>query len=408
METIVKRCAGLDVHLETVVACVRVAEGGSVSADSQVFGTTFAELLRLGDWLVERGVTEAAMEATGVYWKPVWNLLEGRVKLMLVNARHVRNVPGRKTDINDAQWLAQLLQAGLLSPSFVPDRPQRELRDLTRHRTTLMQDRARVINRVQKVLEDANIKLSSVASDVMGVSGRLMIRALADGESDPKKLANLAKMQLRKKIPRLIEALRGGVNEHHRRLLRMLMDQIEFLDGQLAELTGLIEAATAADEETVERLDTIPGVDRAMAQVILAEVGRDMSRFPTAAHLCSWATLCPGNHESAGKRKKGTTRRGNRWLKGGLTQSAWAASRTKGTYLSAMIRRTAHRRGYKRAIVAAGHSILTSVYYILRDDVIYQDLGPDYLAKMEPERLTRSLVKRLEQLGHKVVLEAAA
>jgi transposase len=320
----------------------------------------------------------------------------------------VRNVPGRKTDASDAQWLAQLLQAGLLSPSFVPDRPQRQLRDLTRHRTTLTQDRARVVNRVQKVLEDANIKLSSVATDVMGVSGTLMIRALADGETDPVKLADLAKRTLRKKMPRLIEALRGGVSDHHRRMLRMLMDQVEFLDRQIAEIGALIETATSGQEEIVKRLDTIPGVDRCTAQVLLAEVGADMRRFPTAAHLCSWATLCPGNHESAGKRKKGTTRHGNRWLKGALTQAGWAAGRTKGTYLSSLIRRVARRRGQKRAIIAAAHSILTSVYHILVRGVSYQDLGPDYLAKLEPERLTRSLVKRLEQLGHTVILQAAA
>lgn len=409
MEMIVRRCAGLDVHLKTVAACVRVAhEDGSVTSVSETFGTTTAELLRLGDWLAEHGVAEAAMESTGVYWKPVWNLLEGRVRLLLVNARHVRNVPGRKTDVNDAQWLAQLLQAGLLNPSFVPDRPQRELRDLTRHRATLTQDRARVVNRVQKVLEDANIKLSSVASDVMGVSGRDMIRAIIEGVTDPKALAELARRRMRIKIPLLVEALRGGVNDHHRRMLKLLMDQVEFLDRQIGELTALIESAVAKDADVVELLDTIPGVDRTMAHVLLAEVGTDMSRFKTAGHLCSWATLCPGNHETAGKRKKGTTCHGNRWLKGALTQTGWSAGRTKGTYLFALFRRTARRRGPKRAAIAVAHSILTSVYHMLRDRVTYRDLGPEHLDRLEPERLTRSLVKRLEQLGHTVTIQTAA
>lgn len=409
MEIIVQRCAGLDVHKKTVTACIRVArQGAKVASETRTFGTTTRELIALRCWLGEQGVTQAAMESTGVYWKPVWNVLEGNVHLMLVNARHVRNVPGRKTDVNDAQWLAQLLQAGLLSPSYVPERIQRELRDLTRHRTTLRQDQARVINRIQKILEDANIKLASVASDIMGVSGRNMIRAMARGAEDPRELANLARRQLRKKIPQLTEALHGTLTDHHRRMLGRLMKQIDFLDEQIADVTADIEAKLAEDEDLVERLDTIPGVDRETAQVLLAEIGKDMSRFPSSAHLCSWATLCPGNHESAGKRKKGTTRRGNRWLKGALTQSAWAAQRTKGTYVSVLFQRIKRRRGAKRAVIAVAHSLLVAAYHIIRDHQPYDDPGANYLDQLEPNRLTRSLVKRLEKLGHKVILTPAA
>jgi transposase len=406
METIYRCCAGLDVHKMTVVACVRRVESTGHARESvRTFGTMTGELLALSDWLAEHGVTHVAMESTGVFWKPIFNILEGHFEVLLVNPQHIKKVPGRKTDVTDSQWIAQLLQHGLLRGSFVPPKPIRELRDLTRQRSQLVAQKASVANRIQKVLEDANIKLSSVATDVLGASGRAMIRALIAGEEDPGELAELARQRLRKKMPALRTALRGQVTDHHRFLLRMLMDQLDSLEGLIAGFGARIEAVMPPFAEAAERLTTIPGVDRRTAEVLIAEIGTDMTRFPTADHLASWAGMSPGNNQSAGKRRGGRTTPGDRWLRQALTQAAWAASHTKGTYLSAQYHRLAARRGKKRAVVALGHTLLTIVYYVLKRQTTYVELGADFLDRLDPDRLTRQLVKRLEKLGHKVKLE---
>jgi transposase len=365
-----------------------------------------AQLLELADWLAAEGVTDAAMESTGVYWKPVFNLLEGHVQVTLVNAQHIKQVPGRKTDVRDCEWLAQLLQHGLLKASFVPPRPTRELRDLTRQRTQLVRQTASVANRIQKVLEDANIKLGSVASDVLGESGRDMLRALIAGETDPDKLADLARQRLRAKIPALRLALRGRVTDHHRFLLQLHLDQLQALEGLIGRLGERIAEVLVPFAPALDNLQTIPGVSQRVAETVLAEIGPQMEQFPTAGHLASWAGMCPGNNQSAGKRKGGKTTKGSRWLRGMLVQAAWAASHTKDSYLAARYRRLARRQGRKRALVAVGHTLLVIVYNVLKKGVPYKELGGDYLERLEPERLTRQLVRRLEQLGHKVTLEA--
>jgi transposase len=406
METIYSCCAGLDIHKMTVVACVRRLDSvGRIHESVRTFGTMTAELLALSDWLAEAGVTHVAMESTGVFWKPVFNLLEGRFAVLLVNPRHIKQVPGRKTDVKDCQWIAQLLQYGLLRGSFVPPRPIRELRDLTRQRSQLVAEKAAVANRIQKVLEDANIKLAAVATDVLGVSGRAMIRALIAGQEDPDDLADLARKRLRRKLPALQAALRGQVTEHHRFLLRLLMSHLDSLEGLIAALGARIEAVMPPFAEAVERLKTIPGVDQRAAESIIAEIGTDMERFPTAGHLASWAGMCPGNDPSAGKHRSGRTTKGDRWLRQTLTPAAWAASHTKGTYLSAQYHRLAARRGKKRAVVALGHTLLTIVYYVLKRRTTYVELGADFLDRLDPDRTTRGLVKRLEKLGYKVNLE---
>jgi transposase len=364
-----------------------------------------ADLLALSDWLAERGVSHAAMESTGVYWKPVFNVLEGRVAVILVNAEHIKKVPGRKTDVKDCQWIAQLLQHGLLRASFVPPAPIRELRDLTRQRTQLIQERTAAANRIQKVLEDANIKLAGVATDVLGVSGRDMLDALIAGETDPEKLADLARKRLRAKIPELRRALRGRVTDHHRFLLRMHLDHITHLEELIGRLGARIDEALTPFSEGQERLQTIPGVSQRVAETVLAEIGPRMEQFPSADHLASWAGMSPGNNESAGKRRSGRVTKGNRWLKRALVQAAWAASHTKGTYLAAQYRRLARRRGRKRALVAVGHTLLVIIYHVLKRGTTYAELGTDFLERLEPERLTRQLVKRLEALGNKVTLE---
>jgi transposase len=406
VEPIYPCCAGLDVHKDTVVACLRRIEpGGKAHKEVRTFGTMTRDLLALSDWLAAAGVTHVAMESTGVYWKPIFNLLEGRFEVLLVNAQHVKQVPGRKTDVKDCEWIAQLLQHGLLRGSFIPPRPLRELRDLTRQRVQLLAERTAVANRIQKVLEDANIKLASVASDVLGVSGRAMLGALVRGEADPARLAELAKRRLRGKIPQLRSALHGQVTEHHRFLLGLLMDHLRHLEDWVERLSARIEEVMGPLAEQVRRLTTIPGVETRAAQNILAEIGPDMSPFPTAGHLASWAGVCPGNNQSAGKRRGGQTTRGNRWLRQAVVQSAWAASRSKGTYLSAHYRRLAARRGKKRAALALGHTLLVTIYHMLREGTDYSDLGPDYLDRLQSERLARSLVRRLEGLGHRVILE---
>jgi transposase len=365
-----------------------------------------AQLLELADWLQGQGVTHVAMESTGVYWKPIWNLLEDQFQILVVNAQHVKHVPGRKTDVKDSEWLAQLLQCGLLQGSFVPDTPQRQLRDLTRQRRQLTHTKASVANRIQKILEDANIKLGSVASDVLGVSGRDMLRALVAGEDDPVKLAELARGVLRGKIPALRLALRGRVTAHHRFLLQLLLDELVHLEELIARLTTRIqEVLPDPFAEAIERLTTIPGIEVRAAENILAEIGSDMEPFATPGHLASWAGVCPGQRESGGKRKSGRTRPGDPWLRTTLVQVAWAASHTKDTYLAAQYRRLVGRRGKKRALLAVGHTILVIVYHVLKKRTTYKELGGDYFEKMDANRLTRSLVRRLQRLGHEVVLK---
>lgn len=406
MELLHPCCAGLDVHKDSVVACVRrVGPGGRARKEVRSFGTTTAALLLLLDWLLTEGVSHAAMESTGVYWKPLFNLLEGPVQIILVNAQHIKKVPGRKTDVKDSEWIAELLQHGLLRASFVPPAPVRALRDLTRQRTQLSAEKASAANRIQKVLEDANIKLASVATDILGESGRDMLRALIAGQTDPEALAELARRRLRAKIPALKEALRGRVTAHHRFLLQLHLDHIEQLEALIGRLAQQIEEQLLPFAETVQRLQTIPGVGPRAAETLAAEIGLDMTPFPTADHLASWAGMCPGNEQSAGKRRTGRTPMGNRWLKQLLVQVGWAASRTKDSYLRAQYHRLARRRGKKRAVIAVGHSVLRIVYHMLKRGTTYQDLGPDYLEKKQSDRLTQQLVRRLESLGHKVVLE---
>jgi transposase len=374
MEMLLHCCAGLDVHKKTVVACIRrITDDGRLEEQICHFGTTTSELLALADWLAAHGVTQVAMESTGVYWKPVYNLLEPRFDVMLVNAQHIKQVPGRKTDVTDSQWVTELLQHGLLRRSFIPPLPIRQLRDLTRQRTQLVRHRATACNRIQKVLEDANIKLASVASDILGVSGRAMLEALIQQVDDPAKLAELARGRMRSKLPALREALRGQVRDHHRFQLRELLDLVTDLDGRIARLDDRIATLIAPFLSDVERLQTIPGVARHAAEVIVAEVGTDMSRFATAGHLCRWAGMSPGNNRSAGKRKTGRTTQGDRWLRSALVQSAWAASHTRDTILSATYRRWVKRLGRKRALVALGHKILVLVYKLMSDGTEYQE-----------------------------------
>jgi transposase len=366
MDIVYPCCAGLDVHKKTVVACIRrLGPFGQPDEPVRTFGTMTGDLLELADWLAAQGVVQVAMESTGVYWKPVFYLLEELFPVMLVNAQHIKQVPGRKTDVKDCQWIAQLLQHGLLRPSFVPPTEIRELRDLTRQRSQLVSERAAVANRIQKVLEDANIKLASVASEVLGVSGRAMIAALIGGESDPEKLAELARRRLRGKIPQLKQALRGRVSDHHRFMLRILMDHVRHLDQLIEQFSDRIDGVIRPFAQAVGRLVTIPGVNRRAAEVIVAEIGTDMARFPTAGHLSSWAGMCSGNHQSAGKRQSGRTTKGDRWLRQVLVQVAWAASHTKDTVLSATYHRWVKRMGKKRALVALGHKILVIIYELL-------------------------------------------
>ena len=385
METLYPRCAGIDVHKANVVVCVRCADRpGKPFEEVRTFSTMTRDLLALSDWLAEHGVSHVAMESTGVYWKPVFNLLGGRFEVILVNAEHIKQVPGRKTDVKDCAWIAQLLQHGLLKASFVPPEPIRGLRDLTRQRTQLIQERASAANRIQKVLEDANIKLAAVATDVLGMSGRDMLEALIAGETDPEKLADLARKRLREKIPALQLALQGRVTEHHRFLLRLHLDHVDHLGELIGRLGARIEEALAPFAEAAERLQTIPGISQRVAETVVAELGTNMAQFPTADHLASWAGMCPGNNESAGKRRSGHTTKGNRWLKRILVQAAWAASHTKGTYLTAQYHRLAKRRGRKRALVALGHTLLVIIYHVLKRGTTYAELGPDFLDRLEP------------------------
>jgi transposase len=408
MHIVHPRCCGLDVHKASLSACISLCGPEGKERHLRRFGTMTRDIAELAAWLSEHGVTTLAMESTGVYWKPIWNLLEGKFDMLLVNAQHIKAVPGRKTDMKDCDWIAELLQHGLLRGSFVPPEAIRELRDLNRNRALLVQQRATVSNRIEKVLEDANIKLASVASHVLGQSGRSMLNAMAHGEAYPSKLADMARAKLRNKIPQLQLAFEGHFSERHRFQMQKLLDQLEFLDKKIAEFAQQIQERSQPYEGKILRLMTIPGVDRITASSLLAELGDDMNQFPTAHHAASWGGICPGNNESAGKQYGGKTRKGSRWLRRVLCQAAWAASHTKNTYLAALYRRVAARRGKQRAIIAVAHSILVAAYYILRRDEDYQELGGNYFDKANPDGLRRYLVRRLERLGHKVVLQSAA
>ncbi len=409
MDVIYERCCGLDIHKRSVVACLIVPGAeGMPHKEIRTFGTMTADLLALADWLGGHAVTHVAMESTGVYWQPIYNVLEDQFTLLLVNARHVKAVPGRKTDVRDCEWLADLLQHGLLQASFVPDRPQRELRELTRYRTSLIRERTAEVNRLQKTLEGANIKLASVATDITGTSGRAMLAALVAGTTDARTLADLAKGRLREKLPDLERALTGQMAAHQRFLLAQQLAHIDFLEVAIDRVSAEIAEQLRPFEEAISRLDTIPGVGRRIAEVLLAEIGPDMTRFPSASHLASWAGMCPGNNESAGKRKSGKTRKGSPWLRAALVEAAQAAGRTKQTYLGAQYRRLALRRGTKRAVIAVGHTILVIAYYLLQRDDRYHDLGPHYFDERDRQLVQRRLVRRLEQLGFKVSLEPAA
>jgi transposase len=402
MDVIHTHCAGLDVHKKVVVAAISV-EGRSKEIRS--FGTMTSDLLALSDWLMSCGVTHVAMESTGEYWKPIFNILENNFEVILVNAQHISKVPGRKTDVSDAEWIADLLRHGLLTASFIPPLGQRELRELTRFRSTFVKERATLVNRVQKVLESANIKLSSVASDVLGVSGRAMLEAIIAGTATTEQMAELSKGRLRSKRTELSRALEGRVKPHHRFVLTELLSQIDSLEETIARFDQEIEEYCRPFEEEVVLLDTIPGVARETAEIIVSEIGTDMSRFPTANHLASWAGVAPGNNESAGKKRSGKTTKGNKPLGVALNQAAHAASRTKNTYLSAQYHRLAGRRGKKRALVAVAHSILVIAYHMIKRHEQYCELGADYFDQRRPETTAKRLVYRLEHLGYQVSLQ---
>lgn len=410
VDRLLERCAALDVHKAQITVRVRVPDPAGGRADLRARYTTMAgDLLALRDWLKGLGVTHVAMEATGVYWKAPYYVLEDDFELLLVNPQHVKNLPGRKTDMTDAGWLCELLECGLLKASFVPPKPIRQLRDLTRYRKSLIGERQREANRLHKVLEDAGVKLSVVASNVLGVSGRLMLQALISGSRDPEVLADLAKGRLRKKIPALRAALEGDFNAHHAMLIGHILAHIDYLEQAIAAITTEVETLIAPFQAKAERLDQITGVGMITAQVILAELGPDMTTFPTHRHAASWAKICPGNHESAGKRKSGRTGNGNRYLRTALIEAAQAAAHSKDTYLRAQYEQIKRRHGHNKAIVAVAHSILVAAYYILRDDVDYKDLGGDYYARRaDPERITKRLVAQLERLGHTVTLQTKA
>ena len=408
METIYERCAGLDVHKKSVVACV-LTPGAGREPEKRVrtFGTMTEDLLALLDWLTERGCTHAAMESTAAYWKPIYNLLEGHLELLVVNAQHVKAVPGRKTDVKDAEWLATLLRQGLLRASFIPPRPQRELRELTRYRATLRAERADEVNRLQQTLEGANIKLASVASNVVGMSGRAMLGALVAGETDPAALAALAHGSLQGKREQLEQALRGQFGPHQQFLVAQQLAHLDHLDTILARVDAEIAARLAPLAEAVAHLDSVTGIGRQTAEVILAEVGADMGRFPSPGHLASWAGLCPGQHQSAGKQRSGRTRKGSPWLRTALVEAARSAGRTQ-TYLGALYRRLAARRGPRRAAIAMAHAILAIVYHLLARNEPYRELGAGYLDGRDREAQQRRLVRRLERLGYEVAVQPRA
>jgi len=405
MQILVERGCGLDVHQATIVACLLIVlKNGTAQKQMRTFGTTTRELISLREWLLSEGCTHLAMESTGVYWKPIYAILEGAFHIVVANAQQVKKVPGRKTDVKDAEWLADLLCHGLLRSSFVPPKPIRELRDLTRYRRKLVESQATERNRLLKLLESANIKLASVATDVFGVSGRLMLRAMIAGKASAKEMADLAKGLLRKKIPQLELALEGRLEEHHRFLLKLQLDRLEAAEKDLAILERRIQEKLNPYVAQLTLLQEIPGVDWTLAAVIIAELGVDMSVFPTVTQLTSWAGMCPGNNESAGKRKSGRIPKGNVYLKTALVEAANAAAKAKGTYLRDKFYRLKARRGYKRATVAVAHKILVAIYHMLSQNVPYNDLGDLYLDKLNKHHLTRNLIHRLERLGYSVTL----
>lgn len=409
MDLVITRGAGLDVHKATVVATVRVpGPTGRRRMETVTFGTMTPDLIALRDWLQAYGVTHVALESTGVYWKPVYYVLEETFALQLINMRELKHVPGRKTDVKDSEWLAQLLEWGLLKPSFVPPPPIRELRDLTRYRVQQTRDRSQEVNRLQKVLEDAGVKLTSVLTDVMGASGRAMVEALVSGTTDPQVLADLARGQLRKKLPALRRALVGRFRPVHAFLLEQILAKIDYLDEAVERLTAEIDRRIAPFEPMLTALDTIPGINRIGAVSLVAETGGDMTRFPSAAHLCSWGGMCPGHDESAGKRRSGRTRKANSYLRTALVQAGSAAARKKHSSLQALYARVKSRRGHKRAVVAVGHQILEIAYYVMRDGVTYREFGADYFHRRDRDRTVRRHIKQLEALGYVVNIQPAA
>jgi transposase len=408
MQVVYARCCGLDVHQKSVVACVLLTgPEGTVRKQVRTFGTMTADLLVLLDWLSALQVEQVAMESTGVYWRPVFNILEGAHPLLLVNAQHMKAVPGHKTDVRDAEWIADLLRHGLLRPSFIPPQPVREVRELTRYRQTLLQERTQEVNRLHKLLETANLKLGAVATDILGKSGRDMLDAILAGETNSEVLAELARGRLRAKLPLLRQALEGRVRAQHRMLLRHVLVHIDFLEAQLAELTGELDAALVPLSDAVALLETIPGVGHTAAAAIVAEIGQDMACFPSAKHLASWAGVCPGNKQSGGKRLSGKTTHGSPWLRAILGEVAWSLAPTSNTYLAAQYHRLARRCGKRKAIVAVSHTLLVVIYHMLRDQQPYHDLGADYFDQLDTHRLQRHYVHRLEQLGFAVSLTPA-
>ena len=406
MEQVIERCAGLDVHKQTVAVCIRVpGPAGDREQHVRTFGTMTADLLALRDWLTAHGVTHVALESTGVYWKPVYYVLEDAFRCLLVNAAHMHNVPGRKTDVQDCAWIAQLLEHGLLRGSFVPPVPIRELRDLTRYRKVLIQERTREAQRLHKVLEDAGIKLASVVTDILGVSGRAMLEALVQGTTDAEVLAELARGRLRTKLPVLQQALTGQFRRHHAFLLSELLAHLDYLEEAVDRLSARIEEQLRPFAAVVAPLDAIPGVNQRVIEGVVAEIGVDMRRFPSDRHLTSWTGICPGQRESAGKHTSGKTRNGNRWLRTTLTEAALAAIRVKDSRLAARYRRVMRHRGHKKAVVAVAPTVLVILYPLLKDQVSYQELGATYLEQRDREHATRRYVKQLERLGHRVSLE---
>jgi transposase len=406
MQVVYERCAGLDVHKKTVVVCAITPDAqGSRHKEWRTFSTMTPDLLRMRDWLKEREISHVAMESTASFWKPIFNILEGHLEVLVVNAQHLKAVPGRKTDTKDAEWIADLLQHGLLRPSFVPPAAQRELRELTRYRTSLVEERSRIINRLQKTLEDTNIKLACVASEMMGRSARDMLTALLAGEVDPAVLAELARGRMRSKRDLLSQALQGQLKPHHRFLLSEQLADIDGLDEALERMNKEIAEHLRPYEQQIQRLSTIPGIKRRLAEVVLAEIGADMSRFPSARHLASWAGMCPGNRESAGKRLSGKTRKGSPWLRSALVEAAHAAIHAKDSYLSAQYQRLSVRRGGKKATIAVGHTLLVIIYHVLSEDQDYQELGGHYFDDWDQQAVQKRLVRRLEKLGYEVKLE---
>jgi transposase len=406
MQVLYPRCAGLDVHKDTVVACVRCVSTPE-HHETRRFATTTIGLLALGEWLGSHNCTHVAMEATGVYWRPVWHLLEGQFELVLANAQHIKNVPGRKTDVSDAMWIADLLAHGLIRSSFVPPTPIQEMRDLTRTRKQLVREIAQHSLRIQKVLEDANIKLGSVLSDVLGASGQAMLAAIVAGESDPEKLARLAQGTARRKHGELVEALRGRITPHHRTMIKLHLDLVAALRQALSEIDAALGKTLTPIKERARLLTTMPGISDLVAQVVVAEIGVDMTRFPNPAHLISWAGLCPRNDESAGKRRSTRVRKSGTWLKTTLVTAAWAAVRVKTSYLHSQFLRLKARRGAKKAILAVAASMLTAVYYMLRDGLEYRDLGPQHLDQRQRNNAIKRLIRRLQDLGYELALQAS-